>query len=186
MARPVRRRTPVLLASAVGVVVLAGCGGGGADQASPFPERPVSINVDLIDPCSTLSDEQRRTLGLSQGQSPEYTLTPAPSRGCAWSDFTTGYNFTVQTLPLSAEESVGAEGTRLTEVSGFGAVEATSLHDTTPICQLVIDADEARSIRVQAQSVLYGDDGRPRDSDLICPRAAEVARAVLHSVTAQA
>ena len=85
---------------------------------------------------------------------------------------------------MSAEESVGADRSRLTEVVGFGAVEATSLGDTTPICQLVIDADEARSLRVQVQSVLYGDNGRPRDFDIVCPRAAEFAEAVVGTATA--
>ena len=97
MARSARRRTFVLLALVVLGLVLAGCGGAGAGPANPFPPRPVTIDVDRIDPCATVSDQQRRAFGLSSGRPPEFALTPAGSRGCGWSDFADGYNFTVQT-----------------------------------------------------------------------------------------
>ncbi|MBC3194640.1 DUF3558 family protein [Pseudonocardia sp. C8] len=121
----------MLLALVVGGAALAGCGGG--EPASPFPPRPTTVDVDRLDPCAVVTESQRRTLGLSHGRPPTITLTPTGSRGCGWSDFAGGYNYTVQTLPTGAIESAGADQTRLTQVSGFGAVEATSFGPSASI-----------------------------------------------------
>lgn len=181
MARPVRRRVSVLVTAVVAGGLVAGCGE--AAPASPFPPRPAEIDVTALDPCSLVGEDGRRSLGLSPPRPPGVPLSPPGSRGCAWSDVTRGYNLTVQTLPVGAGESVGAPGSRITQVAGFGAVEATSLGDTTPICQLVVDAQDAAAIRIQAQSVAYGDDGRPRGFTTVCSYATEFAEAVVRSAS---
>jgi hypothetical protein len=176
----VARRCMSVLVLSVAVFAVAGCGQ--PEPAGPFPQRPITVDLERFDPCEAVTADQRYALGLSPGRPPGSPLIPAPSRGCGWSDFDSGYNLTVQTLPVPASDSAGAEGTRLTAVAGFGAVEGTGNGDTAPLCQLVIDTSDTGALRIQAQSVRYGDDDRPRNLDDVCGRASDFAEIVLQNI----
>lgn len=184
MPRPARRRAPVLFALLGAAVVIAGCGGAEpVAPPGPFPPRPADIDVSRLDPCELVTPGQAESLAVSTGRPAAVPTGTVASPGCAWSDFDEGFNFTAQTVPTPASESVGAPGTVLVTVGGFGAVQATDLGDSTPICQLVADVADNGSIRVQAQSLRHGPDGMPRAFDQVCPRAAAFAEVVMENAT---
>ena len=190
MARQVRRHAPAPALLALGLLavlaaVLVGCGGPPAEPESPFPARPADIDVATLDPCTTLTEQRRADMQLSEGRPANVPVGEVPSRACAWSNFDDGFNYTVQLIPIDAAAVVGTDTSSLTQISGFGAIQGTGLGGSTPTCQLIVDAGPGQAIRVQAQSTLLDDKGQPLTFDHVCPRVSSFATAVVESALAQ-
>ncbi|MBC3194633.1 DUF3558 domain-containing protein [Pseudonocardia sp. C8] len=180
MARPVRRGTSAVLAAVVGGLVLAGCGGG--EPASPFPPRPVDIDVSTLDPCSTLTRDQQDVLGVGPGEVRVLTLPSGPSRACMWSNVDDGFNYTVQVIDESATAAVGAPGTSVDTVGGFGAVRVTDFAGSAPLCELYVDSADDRSIRVQVQATADDPDGSAKPLEKVCAVTSSVASQVMGNI----
>lgn len=177
MARQVRRHAPAPALLTLGLLasVLAGCGGSPAEPESPFPARPVDIDVSTLDPCGTLTGEQQHALGVDLGEATTVSLSGGPSRACMWTNFDEGANYTVQTVDESAAVAVGVPGTTIETVAGFGAVRVTDSVDTAPLCELYIDAADEQSIRVQLQYLGTDESGSLRSIAEVCDRTTAVA-----------
>lgn len=186
VARPVRRRTPVLLASAVGVVVLAGCGGGGADQASPFPDRPADIDITTLDPCAALAPPQVEALGLADGTRGDAVVDGTAARDCTWLGQGDASNYGVQFVDLHAAAASEEPGSRILTVDGYGAVEGAAETNNGPgipaFCQLAIDVSENQTVRIQVNNGRPRTGGDPASIRDVCREAEDAAGAVLTNI----
>ncbi|MFP5069177.1 DUF3558 family protein [Pseudonocardia nantongensis] len=185
MARPARRRAPVLFALLGAAVVIAGCGGAEpVAPPGPFPPRPADIDVLRLDPCELVTPEQRSALGVDDGEARTGRLSSGETRVCLWHNFDDGYNFTAQTVAgPSAATAAGAPDTSVESVAGYGAARTTDFGDSAPLCGLVIDAADDAAIRVQAQATGRGPDGSRQTFDQVCAKASDVATDVIGNAT---
>lgn len=172
-------RLVLVLLVVCGVVV--GCGA--AEPEGPFPPRPAEIDVASLDPCRTLTDAQRAKLAVGVGRptAPEPDLEYGP--GCLWNNFDEGYGLGIRIVEKSAQAVAVAPGVSVEDVNGFGAVRSTELVESAPVCALYLDASDRQSIRVQAQWLRYGDDGRPHPIDDVCRSARVMAGMVIETLT---
>lgn len=172
-------RLVVVLLFVCGVVV--GCGA--AEPEGPFPPRPAEIDVANVDPCDVLTGSQQAQLKVNGGRPTAAEPDLNFGRGCLWSNFDQGYGLGVRIVERSAGEIATAPGVFVQTVNGFGAVRSTELVDSAPVCALYIDASERQSIRVQAQSLRYGSDARPRPIDDVCRSAERTSEMVIRTLT---
>lgn len=164
-------------------VFVTGCAHETGTEPSVFPPRPVEIRTDSLAPCSMLSSDQQRELGLVESEERTVPVNGQPSPACIWlSDTDLGYG--AQTVPIGAEVAVTEQGASVIEVSGFGAVRSVvrTMTGGAPTCQVTVDAGPNRSIRVQAQATGI----RPRSDEEMCRIATEVTGMVMATVVAYA
>lgn len=155
-----------------------------------FPDRPSTIDIVRIDPCSVLSENQKSTLGVDAGTPRTADVgVGSASRGCAWINSDEGYGYTFQTIPIGAEAAMESPGSLLQVVSGFGAVQnqpdQVQGSGIPPTCQLTIDVNQGQAIRVQVQPV---DIQEGRSEELLreaCGRARAFAADTLTTLTTQ-
>ncbi|GAA1392894.1 hypothetical protein GCM10009613_38700 [Pseudonocardia kongjuensis] len=162
------------------VVLLAGCGPG--EPAGPFPPRPADIDTATVDLCTALTAEQQDELGVDPGESWAEQHSDGPTRICGWSNFDDGYNYTVQTLPTPAAAAVGAPGSTVQPVEGYGSVRVTDHEESLPLCELYLDISDSAALRVQVQATARDENGRHVSSEQVCSRATTVSSQVLQNL----
>ena len=125
------------------LVLVTGCSSA-SGSAAVFPDRPYSLDVAVVDPCSGLTDDQLEAMNLREGSAG--TSHGGSSRGCTWPG-DDGVGYSLQTFDSAASAALGAEPTStVVTVAGFGAVQSSPPATATglPFCQVVLDvADEA-------------------------------------------
>lgn len=140
------------------LLVSAGCASNPPDRAAAvnvFPDRPSNLDITRIQPCSAVSTEARKQLGLEEGKAGRLIVSGVPSEACGWQNFSTGYGYNVQTARLDAERALTDPGSTVTVINGFGAVQNAPKGLTgqgiPPGCQLTIDVNDGQLVRVQVQ-----------------------------------
>lgn len=174
------------------LTVAAGCSQPAADPPSsgPFPPRPADLDINLIDPCSVVSAEQRKELGVDARDGGMADVgVGAPSKACGWRNFDTGYGYNFQTIPTGADRALTVPGSTLQSVNGFGSVqnfpEEGSGPGIPPTCQLTIDVNDGQAVRIQVESSDTSDTGSPQALADSCSRAQAFARDVMTTLVNQ-
>lgn len=162
----------------------AACGAPAAD-ANHFPERPYTLDIAAVDPCSAFTAGQRAGLDLREGR--PGTSHSGTSRGCTWSsDDGLGYN--LQTFDKNAVVAIGAEPTStVVTVAGFGAVQSSPPAQGTglPFCQVVLDLAEHASLRAQLQVNPPAAGADRRTVKSTCVQLHDVTAQMLENLRAQ-
>lgn len=151
--------------------LLAGCSGAAEGAPDPFPPRPQPIEVMAIDPCRVLTPAQLANRGLTPADSryAEPVVGDATTYACGWSGlWTVDFSYSVQMMPVDAARAVGGPGSQVRVVAGYGAVRNTVREDTSPMCELVVDAADGQVMRFQVQVVGRNPDGSPPSIDEAC------------------
>lgn len=139
---------------------LPGTGGGSDDPArstsSPFPARPIGLEISKIDPCSLLTTEQQREIGVKPGRAGRVNVgVGEPSNTCGWTD-DEGYRYNFQTIRADASQALTVPGSAVRDVAGFGAAqnrpEMYQGPGIPPTCQLTVDINDGQAVRMQVQS----------------------------------
>ncbi|ALE74048.1 hypothetical protein AD006_22985 [Pseudonocardia sp. EC080610-09] len=177
---PPRSRPVVAVVLAVAAMVV-GCSSGPAGPPDPFPPRPVDIAIERLDPCALLSDTTRSELQMGGARAGTAPVRGVSTQVCGWSSIRTGYDYSVQFLPQDAADAVGAPGTRVGVVEGYGSVRVIDRVGSYPLCEIVVDVGEARAIRARAAAITRETDGSPRPADEVCRRAETVAADALRT-----
>lgn len=191
----IKSTTLALTATTLALSLIA-CSGPaeGGTAAGRFPDRPFSLDVTRIDPCSALTTEQALRRGAESGGPKDVNLgLSSPSKACGWNNFEDGYGYNFQTLDAGAEEALSAPGVNTVEtVAGFGAVKNVVDESTgyagpgiPLVCQLIIDVNEGQAVRVQVQSSNTKSFGNEQASTETCNRAEDLARDVMTTLASQ-
>ncbi|BBF98935.1 uncharacterized protein DUF3558 [Pseudonocardia autotrophica] len=181
MSRP----APLLFALVTVGALLAGCGSGAADPASPFPERPADIDVSTVDMCRALTAGEQAELGVEPGEVLTGELSNGPTRGCGWSNYDDGYNYGVQTIADGAVVAVGSVDSTVDVLDGYGVVVSTAHGESVPGCSIYVDVSDAQAIRVQAQATKDDATGIP-SFETVCGRARSLASKAIRNLGAAA
>ncbi|MBW0106347.1 DUF3558 domain-containing protein [Pseudonocardia sp. KRD291] len=182
-------RAWVTAIATLAAIAVAGCSGPSSTAPSPFPPRPAELRTADIDPCSVITDTDRRRLGVERGTAGESDVgIGAPSRTCGWRNFDDGYGYNVQTIPTAAGAALSVPGSTVRTVNGFGAVENVPADyqgpGIPPACQLTIDVGEEQAVRVQVQSSDTRASGSPEALAEACSRANALAHSVMRNLVA--
>ncbi|WP_209706287.1 DUF3558 domain-containing protein [Crossiella equi] len=184
---------------AVAITALSACGTGGSPVPQPsttssatstasLPARPKTISVTGLDPCSVLTTDQRRNLGLDR-QPVKASASQADKHGnlaCMYAKANTDprYEYLVTPVPQEgAEVSLrGDRGGQVKQVTvaGFGAVE-TRLSSSTTSCGVVVDVAPGQSLDVQFGLTTTG----ALTADQICGKAREGAELIMQTLSAR-
>lgn len=189
MARQVRRHAPApaLLTLGLLAAVLVGCGGSPAEPESPFPARPVDIDVSTLDPCDALDPSRAEALGLGEGARGTAVVDGTEARDCTWLGNGDASNYGVQVISLGAVTAAAEPSSRIVTVGGYGAVEGAPQTNNGPglpaFCQLAIDVNDNQTIRVQVNNGRPSTGGDPNAIRDVCRQAGEVAAEVLTVLT---
>lgn len=178
-----RRRT-VLVGLLGAVLVTAGCA---AAPPSPFPPRPKNLDLSRVDLCATLTTAQQQERGTDRESPTVGTVDGQRAPTCAWIDDDTGTYFTIQIVQGSAAVDLQNPGSRVVEISGFGAVRGPNDNPdrrpgTPPFCQIPIDASDGQALRVQYESDV-GDATNPVEQEAACDEATRLAEDTLANLT---
>ena len=194
--RAVRRAA---VCAAVLGVLLAGCStpvpGAPApapDSAAPtveLPPRPREVRLDGLDPCTLLTESDRRGLGLDQR--PVLDVAPSALYGGVTQLCSIG-GFEPRAISVGVELSVtgGVElffrpgvrsEIRPIEVGGFPAIVAVPVQ-VTDFCTVVVDVAPRQAVDVQ-----FADGGRvpPIPQERLCSDAQQVAALVMVNLLIQ-
>ncbi|NUT48489.1 MAG: DUF3558 domain-containing protein [Saccharothrix sp.] len=135
------------------------------------PERPKTVNVDDVDPCTLLTGPQRTEFGLDQPPQPggqpdkkTCTMSRGDRKSCVGStaDTTAGID--------DYATSVG-KVTEL-EVGGFPALMIESTTQLGVSCSVALDVSDGQVVEAQANSV--GETDIPTLCQVVQPAAAAV------------
>ncbi|ALE86350.1 DUF3558 family protein [Pseudonocardia sp. HH130629-09] len=167
-------RLVLVLLVVCGVVV--GCGAAGSE--GPFPPWPAEIDVANVDPCVAMTPELRQRLGVEGDNPATVPLADGPSRACSWGNFDSGDNYTVQSIQSPAAEVATAGGVIVTVVDGYGVIRIVEQRERSALCELYLDTADTASVRIQAESLGYGEQS-PVSADDVCRRAELLAASYL-------
>ena len=181
------RLAPLLVTAALA----AGCtttvaGSPSAPTGVLLPPRPREVRLDGVDPCSLLTAEQRRTLGLTSepllsnsrvelfdGDVPTCTV-----RGSGPSAVVLGIG-TVTTVGIERWQDPALQAeVRPTRVADFPAVVAVPSNSRT-YCGVGVDVAPGQLLDVQ---VLDGGYSTPIPQPTLCDRAEEYAAATMRTL----
>lgn len=193
------RAATVLVAATVPAAVLAGCsettGGnasaGSAAQGTPTSEsdapsstskapadRPKTIDLRDVDPCSLLTEQQRARIGLDRPPL-KGTNSVHSSPACDISREDRQYFVGITAVTTSGIEwYTGGEflgDTQNLQVGGFPAVVGTSTRDPN-VCFVAVDVSDGQMLDVQAGSA--GETGQAQ----LCQAAQQVAGAAVETL----
>ncbi|MDQ2708884.1 MAG: DUF3558 domain-containing protein [Actinomycetota bacterium] len=174
---------------------MAGCGSpapapapASAPSTSPagptLPPRPMTLQIEGIDPCSLLSAAQRRTLGVDQGdlRSGGGLIT---GLGCVWRNILKRpENLWAGSLLTSpgAEFALGKDPMRF--VQGFATTSTTSIGtDPRWYCTMFVDIGPGQSLKAD-----YNNDSKDipgMNHDLACAKAQQLAEYMLTALKAR-
>ena len=182
-----------LAASVVAIAILPSCATApdtDKGASNEFPARPAAVEISAIDPCSVLSEEVRKRLGLQRGVARTANVgTGEVSRGCSWVNTDDRYGYNFQTIPTGAADALKAPGSSVQIISGFGAVQNRPDEyqgpGIPPACQLTIDVNDGQAVRVQVQS---SDTDDSRAGELLaeaCQRSRSFATDVMSTIVDQ-
>ncbi|MGI8815551.1 MAG: DUF3558 family protein [Pseudonocardia sp.] len=183
-----------LLLGVVVVLTVSGCGSPApvlvpvapppASAGPKLPPRPMTLKIEGIGPCSLVSADQRRTLGVEQGD-----LRPGggliTGLSCAWS--------TTQTRPRSAiagslltspgaEFALGKDPMRF--VQGFATTSTTSIGtDPRWYCTMFVDIGPGQSLKTDYDNSTQDIPGM--NHDLACAKAQQLAEYMLTALKAR-
>ncbi|BBG03026.1 uncharacterized protein DUF3558 [Pseudonocardia autotrophica] len=181
MSRP----APLLSALVTVGALLAGCGSGAADPASPFPERPADIDVSTVDMCRALTVGEQAELGVEPGEASTRELSNGPTRICGWINYDDGYSYGVQTIADGAVVAVGGADSTVDVLDGYGVVVESTDGTSMPLCTLYVDVSDVEAIRVQVRATKDDASGIP-SFDTVCGRARDVASKAIRNLGAAA
>lgn len=190
-------RRAVGLIGALVLLGIAGCSGvaeppSSAPVASPpapvgptLPPRPVELRLDSVDPCTLLTDSQRRQLGVNSGTTNNEDYGgPLKGRMCVWSNLPespdNGYTAGA-ILNQGAQYALGLEPLR--SVDGFAAT-TTGSTGTDPMyyCLMLVDVAPG-----QALSAAYDNNSHDypgMNHKLACDKAQRFASDMLSTLRA--
>ena len=180
MSRPICRLVTVL---ALAAAVTAGCTPAPAAPLDPFPPRPADIDIERVDPCATLTAEQRDALQVGVGRPGTAPVGGATTRACGWGSLDTPFDYSVQLIPQDASEAVGTSNAVVGTAEGYGAVQITDQVASYPLCELLVDANEGQLMRVRARAVeRRRADDSPYPIDEVCGQAGLLAAEVIRTL----
>jgi hypothetical protein len=151
-----------------------------------LPPRPEDLPIEMLDPCTVLSLEQRLRLGVGEGRTTPSKSVPG-SLTCQWRRFPEEPQDAYLIAPdprHGAEYALGSTtGARVVIISGYGAVETqvgSSPQDAH--CLLLLDVVAGQNLWVQ-----YDYDGStvPMTKQLACDKAKVAAEMAVRTLTEQ-
>ncbi|GGM68370.1 hypothetical protein GCM10012275_43570 [Longimycelium tulufanense] len=198
------RRLMVAAFAAAAAVGVAGCSGGNAGDAQPaprtkgseatsasperkLPDRPREVRLDGKDPCSLLTDDQKRRFALDR---PPQKLEDSTFKGaptCHIRSEAKDISAAVATITGMGIENFGPGqvngDVRELKVQGFPAYEIRT--PGAPVgsdfCTVNVDVADGQVLRAH-----YSESGtkQPLGKDELCQRAAQVADAAMTTLVA--
>lgn len=184
MSRPICRLVAVL---ALAAAVTAGCTPAPGAPPDPFPPRPADIDIERVDPCATLTAEQRDALQVGVGRPGTAPVGGATTRACGWGSLDTPFDYSVQLIPQDAAGAVGSPEAVVGATEGYGTVQITDRVETFPLCEVLVDINDGELMRVQVQTVeRQRGDGAPYPIDRVCEQAELVATEAVRNMRDQA
>lgn len=189
-----RRRRLLLLGSLLCFGFVAGCSDavGGtpspAGQAAESP-RPREVRLDGVDPCSLLTSEQRKQLGIDRPPIPgKSDVDGSPYCGYRNSAEESGYLVALVTTQGLAEYVATGEGqipTRQLEIAGFPAVELRPSPDEAGNLFCLIGVDVADGQFLSANFSQVAPSGPPLSQETLCAKAVEHTAAAMKTLLNQ-
>lgn len=177
------------------MLAAVGCGPTPAAQGGPaapedpaFPPRPRQIDIRSVDPCSTLTPDRSRELGIVSSTRDD--LSPGLP-GCL--HIASGGSYRVQILPVTGARALlpghpDQQGLGVfrdpvrTDIDGFGAVEARLRRGAPADCAYTVDTGPDSSVQFY-YSTLDGGARSPADVKAGCDRAREFASSGLRTLS---
>lgn len=179
------------LRALVGALLLAGavgCGGHVPPRAVPpplaparpaLPPRPVELRLDSVNPCSLLTDEQKRQFNIASSSLVANDSGPVQGPVCAWLTLTNqpDHHWTRGAiLNHGAEYGPGAEPLRF--VDGFAATTTTSTgSDPNFYCAVKVDVAPGQALGANYGNESHDVPGMNRET--ACDNAMRLASAML-------
>ncbi|MBA2322797.1 MAG: DUF3558 family protein [Pseudonocardiales bacterium] len=155
-----------------------------APAGSNLPPRPMTLTIEGINPCTLLSDDQRRTLGVESGE-PLQDGGLITGMSCSWRNFLKRpENAWVGGLLTSpgAEFALGKDPIRF--VQGFATTSTTSIGtDPRWYCTMFVDIGPGQSLKTS-----YDNDSKDipgMNHDLACAKAQQLAEYMLTALKAR-
>ncbi|MBC3191373.1 DUF3558 family protein [Pseudonocardia sp. C8] len=166
-------------------MLVAGCGGPPPGPPDPFPPRPEVLDIERLEPCGLLSPQARAVFQVDEGRSGTAQLRGVTTRACGWGSLDTPFDYSVQLIPQDAAQAVGAAGTVLGSVEGYGTVRHTDREETFPLCEILVDVNEGQLLRIQVQTVeRRRDNGAAYPIEQVCGQAELAAADAVRSARA--
>ncbi|GAA2679286.1 MULTISPECIES: DUF3558 domain-containing protein [Actinosynnema] len=153
-----------------------------SSSGTPGPSRPRELSLDGADPCELLTPRQRAELHVT-GTGRPLEIKAFTATGCTWNDI--GVSHLVMPVLIEGIET-WTGGTRpgrparIEDVEGFPAFTVT-LPDDPDRCDVVVDTADGQYLSTGFSVVSDTPQRHPQP----CPRAIELARAVLRTLLAQ-
>lgn len=168
---------------------------GSADQtgpawSNPFPQRPHTIEVQATDPCTTLTEGQRRELGIAAtGRNDRSPDNPACLFGHSGGGYevlfvrTTGARALLPGYPEQQGQGTYTNPSS-TEVDGFGAVRAGIARGAPADCSFTVDVGDNSSIQF-AYTTLAPQTPEASRPEAFCDKARQFASLGLRTLSGQ-
>jgi hypothetical protein len=180
---------------ALAVVTLSGCGqlsASSSDAApatepptSPLPPRPSELPLNGIDPCSALTAEQQRTLGLGTGRAGA-SSDGLGSPACIWSKRTepTGSYLVRLVTGRGADSALSSNEASITSIAGFAAVSTTDTSfPAESHCVLFVDIAAGQTLVLRYD---HDSSETAMSRDEACDAAADLGEMVIEGLERRA
>lgn len=168
----------------------AGCtsavpGAPASDSTTPeLPQRPRELRIDGIDPCSTLSTAQLKSLGVQYFATDQPDGTRGP--GCEWvhspAEPVETYTVDINTRG-GVELAFDRPQLDVVTIAGFGAVSTPGLFSSGER-DCVVNVDVAPSQAVQV-AYFYRGTTVPMTHEIACQKARNAAEMAMQTIQAR-
>jgi hypothetical protein len=150
-------------------------------SSKPAVNRPKSIDLKGVDPCSLLTDAQRQQLGLTSAPRKTKSTAYPGNDGCGYDS--DGFKFDGGVVPVVNQgiEQYGANpDAQITPITvgGFPA-KLSKLKGISQSCLLGLDVADGQLIALQ----MHSSEGGPQDQ--LCQKVQTVGEAVITTLTSR-
>jgi Protein of unknown function (DUF3558) len=172
------------------VAVCAGCasaisGTPATDSTAPkLPQRPRELRIDGLDPCSTLTTAQVRTLRVQYFTTDQPDVTRGP--GCEWVH---SPSEPIETYSVDINTRGGVELTfdqrqlEVTTIAGFGAVTTPGLYSAGDRdCIVNVDVASRQAVQI---GYFYRGSTVPMNHEIACRKARNAAELAMQTIQAK-
>lgn len=150
---------------------------------SSLPPRPRDIPIEGLDPCSTLTEQQRISLELGRTRA---FPSPSPDRGpsCTWifTSVADYWSVSLETSPRRGADTAisTVRPTRTLAIAGFAAVETSNpLAPEDKQCFVIIDVAVGQALVVDFTS---NGSSVPMSHTLACSKANVVGEQIMQTL----
>lgn len=176
----------------VGALMMAGAAGCGSPAPPPatpppparpaLPPRPIELRLDDVNPCSLLTNDQKRQFNIASGSPVVQSSGPNQGPSCLWRAF--GFHpdngwTSGAVLNHGADQALGAERPR--SVDGFAATTTTAPgSDPDYFCGVMVDVAPGQALHATYSNESHDVPGMNRK--MACDNAMRLAGAMLSTL----